>query len=146
MAHPLFVYGSLLSDEVQSSLLVRLPPAVIASVFGYSTVHLRGEAYPTLVPSEESVVFGRVLYGLTYHDLVLIDDFECDESYLAEMTVSVLGNDDTDLVCHTYMLRPELVATHQSDIAWDLLTFLRDSEALKSAVYRGKSIRASHSH
>lgn len=55
-----FVYGTLLADEVVSLLIQRVPQTKPATLKGFSRHSVKRKVYPAIVPSENSVVHGKV--------------------------------------------------------------------------------------
>ncbi|KAH7284649.1 hypothetical protein KP509_34G064300 [Ceratopteris richardii] len=80
-AHNVFVYGSLLADEVVSTLLRRLPTTYPAFLSDFHRFSIKGRNYPAILPAKGDKVLGRVLFGLSDNELSILDDFE-DEEYL----------------------------------------------------------------
>ena len=93
----LFIYGSLMSAEVLSALLKRVPQVQPAVLRGFHRFRIRERPYPAIarVPSEFSAgpgrevggeVHGLVLCGLSAEEHALLDYFEDDE-YVKESVV-----------------------------------------------------------
>jgi gamma-glutamylcyclotransferase (GGCT)/AIG2-like uncharacterized protein YtfP len=79
-----FVYGSLMSPEVLSSLLGRVPPRRPATLRGYRRFAIVDRVYPAVLADETTindVVDGEVLHGMTRRELAVLDWFE-DEAYV----------------------------------------------------------------
>jgi hypothetical protein len=83
---PLFVYGTLLFDEVARVLIGRDPGRQPASVPGWRVAPLIGATYPALVPAADSPAAGgtpahpgapgELLTDLTWAERRVIDDYE----------------------------------------------------------------------
>jgi len=78
MSDNLFVYGTLLYDEVREFLLdphmtsvIRLP--------GYRRVALKGEDYPTLIVDPNSEVEGKIVWKIAEKELEFLDKWEGSE-------------------------------------------------------------------
>jgi len=93
----LFIYGSLMSAEVLSALLKRVPEAQPAVLRGFHRFRIRERPYPAIarVPSDFSTGSGReaggevaglVLCGLSAEEHALLDYFE-DCEYKKETVV-----------------------------------------------------------
>eukprot|EP00898_Chlorokybus_atmophyticus_P000564 jgi/Chlat1/1508/Chrsp12S02077 len=67
-----FVYGTLLAEEVVSVLIGRTPPQRVATVANYHRYGLRGRVYPAVVPK----LGASVLFGVTPRELRVFDAFE----------------------------------------------------------------------
>ncbi|GAA0175793.1 hypothetical protein LIER_28901 [Lithospermum erythrorhizon] len=58
--HNVFVYGSLLADDVVRILLKRVPINSPATLNNYQRFSIKGRVYPAILPVESSKVLGRV--------------------------------------------------------------------------------------
>ncbi len=76
--YTLFVYSTLLWDEVVSQLIGRKPVTEEALLDGYKRCRIKGAFYPGLRQVGSSTVKGRVIRGLSKRDLAVIDRFEGD--------------------------------------------------------------------
>ncbi|XP_021843990.1 AIG2-like protein D isoform X2 [Spinacia oleracea] len=59
-SHNVFVYGSLLADEVVQVLLNRVPSSSPATLPDYNRFSIKGRVYPAILPVENKKVLGRV--------------------------------------------------------------------------------------
>ncbi|GMQ02596.1 hypothetical protein CsSME_00048744 [Camellia sinensis var. sinensis] len=57
--HQVFVYGSLLADEVVRVLLKRVPQSSPATLNGFHRFSIKGRVYPAILPVEKKKVIGR---------------------------------------------------------------------------------------
>ncbi|KAK9097579.1 hypothetical protein Sjap_023076 [Stephania japonica] len=71
-----FVYGSLLADEVVRVLLKRVPLSSPATLPNFHRFSIKGRIYPAIKPVENKKVNGRVLLGITDPELEILDTFE----------------------------------------------------------------------
>ncbi|KAK8461757.1 hypothetical protein SEVIR_1G089200v4 [Setaria viridis] len=85
--HSVFVYGTLMAEEVVRVLLGRAPPSSPAHLPGHRRFSLRGRVYPAILPARAHAVNGKVIKGLTDRELHVFDLFE-DEEYV-KRTVEV---------------------------------------------------------
>ncbi|KAK8499347.1 hypothetical protein V6N13_010612 [Hibiscus sabdariffa] len=99
-AHNVFVYGSLLADDVVRVLLNRVPPSSAALLNNLFSI--KGRVYPAILPLQNSHVTGRVLLGLTDPELLILDEFEDVEYQRTSVEVSLLENSDK-LQAHAYV-------------------------------------------
>lgn len=77
-----FVYGSLLADEVVKVLLHRVPRNLPATVRGYQRFSIKQRRYPATIKTlDNQHVDGRVLFDLTKAELDTLDVFEDDDYY-----------------------------------------------------------------
>ncbi|CAN6464550.1 unnamed protein product [Victoria cruziana] len=70
--HNVFVYGTLLADEVVHVLLKRVPdsaPAILPNHYRYS---IKNRVYPAILPVDKK----EVLFGITDLELGILDEFE----------------------------------------------------------------------
>jgi gamma-glutamylcyclotransferase (GGCT)/AIG2-like uncharacterized protein YtfP len=74
-----FSYGTLMSESVLEVVLGRVPAWTEGRVSGYARVPLCGRCYPGAVPRDGGVIIGRVLRGVSSHELARLDRFEGDE-------------------------------------------------------------------
>ncbi|CAO2817940.1 unnamed protein product [Amaranthus hypochondriacus] len=100
--HNVFVYGSLLSDEVVHVLLNRVPVSSPAILPHFQRFSIKGRVYPAILPFENSKVLGRVLTGVTNLELDILDDFEDDE-YVRDSVEVTLVDDSEKLQAYTYV-------------------------------------------
>uniref|UniRef100_A0A0D6R6Z4 Putative gamma-glutamylcyclotransferase n=1 Tax=Araucaria cunninghamii TaxID=56994 RepID=A0A0D6R6Z4_ARACU len=106
--HNVFVYGTLMADEVVNVLLNRVPPCSPAVLQGYRRHSIRGRVYPAIVPAENNSVNGKVIRDLTDYEMDLFDEFEDVEYVRTLEEVIVLGNEtqqngSDQLKAHTYV-------------------------------------------
>ncbi|KAK9052760.1 hypothetical protein SSX86_029390 [Deinandra increscens subsp. villosa] len=88
--HTVFVYGSLLANDVVQVLLNRLPQTSTAILNGYHRFSIKGRDYPAILPVENKKVTGRVLIGLSATELDILDMYEDDEYDKRIVDVSLL--------------------------------------------------------
>ncbi|KAL8499498.1 hypothetical protein ACS0TY_022446 [Phlomoides rotata] len=98
----IFVYGSLLADDVVRVLLDRVPPSSPAILPHFQRFSIKGRVYPAIVPAEDKKVIGKVLLGITPPELHILDEFE-DVEY-ERASVNVFLKDGTEkLEAYTYV-------------------------------------------
>jgi gamma-glutamylcyclotransferase (GGCT)/AIG2-like uncharacterized protein YtfP len=84
----LFVYGTLVLDQVVTTLIDRVPTFEATSARGWRVARLPDRFYPGLVPDQHGQAPGRVYLDLSPAEWAAIDAFE-DPSYaLAEIQVA----------------------------------------------------------
>ncbi len=74
--HPLFAYGTLLSDHLRQCVLGRATHTRAATLAGYRRVRLRGRAYPAIVATAGASTTGRLVLDLTTADWARLDEYE----------------------------------------------------------------------
>ncbi|KAF5754008.1 putative gamma-glutamyl cyclotransferase [Helianthus annuus] len=89
-SHAVFVYGSLLADDVVQVLLNRVPQVSPAILNGYHRFSIKGRDYPAILPVENKKVTGRVLTGLSATELDILDMYEDDKYDKRVVDVSLL--------------------------------------------------------
>jgi len=94
MSHSLFIYGTLLVDEVRLRVVGRLCDCMSATLRGYRRVALSKRSYPGLVSDPEESVDGLLCFGLTDDELVELDCFEGDEYERAEVMVETAKGEE----------------------------------------------------
>lgn len=112
----LFVYGTLVLDDVVNALIDRIPHYHDATILGWRVVRLPQRVYPGLVPSRGEAT-GKVFIDLTDAEWATLDAFE-DPAYTLA-TVQVLSPLETD--SFAYVWRGDHVGE-----PWSTLEFKRD--------------------
>ncbi|KAJ8758821.1 hypothetical protein K2173_000542 [Erythroxylum novogranatense] len=92
--HKVFVYGSLLADDVVSVLLNRIPQSSTAVLDGYHRFSIKGRVYPAILPVENKKVTGKVFFGITNSELDILDVFEDEEYKRRPVDVSLRDSSD----------------------------------------------------
>lgn len=95
----LFVYGTLLLDDVISTLIGRIPRYLVATAPGWQVVRLPQKVYPGLVPGQGEAN-GKVFTDLTDTEWATLDTFE-DPTYTLA-TVRVLTPLRTDALAYIW--------------------------------------------
>ncbi|XP_043714289.1 AIG2-like protein D [Telopea speciosissima] len=90
--HNIFVYGSLLADDVVRALLKRVPESSPAILHDYHRFSIKERVYPAILPVENTKVTGRVLFGITDPELHVFDSFEDVEYERSTVDVSLIEN------------------------------------------------------
>ncbi|KIY99608.1 AIG2-like protein [Monoraphidium neglectum] len=124
----IFVYGTLMADEVLKLLLKRVPPSKPATLAGHRRYAIRGQVFPAIVPAEpEASVRGKVLLQLTNKELEILDVYESEEYFRAK--VAPAFDDGTTVDADVYIWRD----TYRDQLlpeGWDYEQFLgRDLES-----------------
>lgn len=87
MSPPLFVYGTLMFDEVLLAVLNRVPATEPAAAKGWRAAALAGRPYPGLVRAE-GVVRGTLLHDLQATEWRQLNDYEAEEYRLGEIELT----------------------------------------------------------
>jgi len=105
----IFVYGSLIFDEVWAAIASRQYRTQYATLEGYARYRVKAETYPGLVRSPSGRVQGLVRMGVTVADVRKLDQFEGDEYRRRPMWVTT--GHGTQIRVETYVIR--LSAMHR---------------------------------
>lgn len=97
-----FVYGSLLADDIVRALLKRVPPSNPAILHNYHRFSIKGRVYPAILPVENKRVNGKVLLDITVPELNILDAFEDVEYERMTVDVSLMDSSKT-LQAETYV-------------------------------------------
>lgn len=98
----LFVYGSLMADEVLHVLLGRSPVSVNATLAGYMRYSISGYQYPIISKTQAvDSVKGKLLYGIDSNELKTLDLFEGDEYVRTD--IIAWTEDGKDVPAATYV-------------------------------------------
>ena len=95
----IFVYGTLMADDVLRALIKRVPRGAPALLPGHTRYAARGRVYPGMVPNPApgASVRGRLLFELDEGEIRVFDAFEGDEYVKTKVTALHLpSNDATD--------------------------------------------------
>ncbi|PQM34292.1 AIG2-like protein D [Prunus yedoensis var. nudiflora] len=96
--HKVFVYGSLMAEDVCRVLLNRVPQSSPAILNGYHRYSIKGRVYPAILPVENDKVTGKLLLGITDPELHILDEFEDVEYERSTVEVSLVDSSDNLLV------------------------------------------------
>ena len=119
----LFVYGSLMAEEVLKILLSgRVPKMTPAVLANYARHPVAGACFPAIVARAGASVEGRLLDGLSARDLSALDYFE-DEEYV-RTDVSVVAAGETR-PCTAYVWPSDKAHLLTLDEAWSYDDFRR---------------------
>ncbi|KAG2655945.1 AIG2-like protein D [Panicum virgatum] len=100
--HSVFVYGTLMAEEVVRVLLGRAPPSSPALLPGHRRFSLRGRVYPAILPVPDHAVSGKVFRGLTDRELHVFDLFE-DEEYVKKTVEVSLADTSEKSLAYAYI-------------------------------------------
>lgn len=92
----IFVYGTLMADDVLRALIKRVPRGAPALLPGHARYATRGRVYPGMVPdpSPGACVRGRLLFELEEGEIRVFDAFEGDEYVKTSVTALHLPSCD----------------------------------------------------
>ncbi|KAB2629552.1 AIG2-like protein [Pyrus ussuriensis x Pyrus communis] len=95
--HKVFVYGSLMAEDVCRVLLNRVPLSSPAILNGYDRYSIKGRVYPAILPVENKKVAGKVLLEITDPELHILDEFEDVEYERSSVEVSLMDSSESFL-------------------------------------------------
>lgn len=116
----LFVYGTLMNDEVLSLLLGRNFSKTKAILPGFQCFKVKGQNYPAIIESEKSYVDGEILYDVNTEEFDLLDAYE-GETY-KRISVTVLTEESIEHACEVYVLKSDY-CDMLSDKSWSNAEF-----------------------
>ncbi|XP_057251784.1 LOW QUALITY PROTEIN: uncharacterized protein LOC104897326 [Beta vulgaris subsp. vulgaris] len=132
--HTVFVYGSLLADQVVQVvqvLLNRVPASSPAILPNFNRFSIKGRVYLAILPVENKKVLGRVLTGVTNHELDILDIFE-DVEYVRNSVEVTLEDSLEKLQAYAYVWDDKDDPNLYGD--WDF-----EQEVCKPALRRGST-------
>uniref|UniRef100_A0A0D9WTU5 Putative gamma-glutamylcyclotransferase n=1 Tax=Leersia perrieri TaxID=77586 RepID=A0A0D9WTU5_9ORYZ len=102
-AHSVFVYGSLMTDEVVRTIIKRVPPSSAPALLpNYHRFNIKGRIYPAILPVESKKVAGKVIMGITDAELRILDEFEDVEYVRRRVEISLTDTSET-MFADTYV-------------------------------------------
>lgn len=120
MKNSIFVYGTLLNDEIVDLLLKSKPTKCDAVLNDYKRVTVLGEVFPAIFPEKNSQVKGAIMTGLSDHHIDILDEYESFCYERKQVTVSLVDN--TQYPCETFICKPEYKDLLSSE-AWSNKNF-----------------------
>lgn len=118
----MFVYGTLMFDEVLLALLGRVPAARRALLVDHARLAVRGAVYPGVVPRAGTAVEGLLLDGLTASELQRLDDYE---SSMYERQPVEVECDGSRACAQAWIVAPP-GRVRLLDVVWDVECFARE--------------------
>jgi gamma-glutamylcyclotransferase (GGCT)/AIG2-like uncharacterized protein YtfP len=114
---PLFVYGTLLADEIVERVIGRQPRTAPAVLSGYACYYVRGATFPGIIREKPGRVEGRIITDLSQMENNRLDSYE-DPFYLrTRVKVRV---DEQLLQAETYVIPQEKKNLLSSQLwTWD---------------------------
>ena len=86
----MFVYGTLLIEEIWMHLIGRIPDMYPALLEGYHRYQVIQRAYPGLWHQEGAQTQGMWVDGLSRDEISVVDDYEGEEYQKVEVVVTLL--------------------------------------------------------
>jgi gamma-glutamylcyclotransferase (GGCT)/AIG2-like uncharacterized protein YtfP len=101
----LFVYGTLLSKDIWTSIVSGDYSSDSAVLKGYARKKVTGKNYPGLIEQNGSTVEGQIYYDISEEDLIKLDEYEGEE--YQRIKVSVFLASEKNIECFTYAFKRE---------------------------------------
>lgn len=120
----LFVYGTLLDEDVFSAVLGRAPPTVPAVLAGFRRHPVAHTAYPAIVVDADHTVSGHLVHDLSATELRRLDGFEGGD--YQRVVVTVTTSDGRQHPANVYVWRAD--PARLVDATWSFDDFLRSAE------------------
>eukprot|EP01026_Neomeris_dumetosa_P026613 TRINITY_DN21708_c0_g1_i5.p3 TRINITY_DN21708_c0_g1~~TRINITY_DN21708_c0_g1_i5.p3 ORF type:complete len:150 (+),score=12.54 TRINITY_DN21708_c0_g1_i5:28-477(+) len=118
----LFVYGTLLADEVIKVLLKRVPKQRTATLKGYTRYGIKGQVFPAIVPTNnKQSVAGQIMMGLSQKEMKILDEYESDE-YFRELVEVLIPQEEEAMQVYVYVWRDQFRYLLDGN-SWDYRTF-----------------------
>lgn len=86
----IFVYGTLMFDEVWRQLISNHYRRIDAELTGFKRLKVKGEDYPGIIPSEGKRVSGELIFNVSTDDVKQLDIFE-GEYYRRDKVTIISG-------------------------------------------------------
>lgn len=115
----IFVYGSLMFEEVWNQLAQTHYNKIDAQLSGFTRLKVKGEEYPGIIPSSGKEVIGKLYLDVCASDIEQLDIFEGE--FYQRSQVIVLS-DKNEYVADTYIFKPKY-QTLLSGKEWDVGLF-----------------------
>jgi gamma-glutamylcyclotransferase (GGCT)/AIG2-like uncharacterized protein YtfP len=100
----IFVYGTLLNDEVLELILDRIPPKDLAQLQGFQRMKVIREVFPAIRPEDNGSVTGLLLKELSDTEIESLDAYE--GAFYEKQSVIVTSIDGVSHQCQTYICKP----------------------------------------
>ena len=84
----LFVYGSLMFDDVLNQLVNKQYKRVKAEIHGFQCLQVKGEVYPALVKMVSESTRGLLVLNISQEDIKVLDEFEGEYYFRSTETIN----------------------------------------------------------
>jgi gamma-glutamylcyclotransferase (GGCT)/AIG2-like uncharacterized protein YtfP len=115
----IFVYGSLMFEEVWQRLIQNQYNKIDAQLSGFIRLKVKGEQYPGIMPSSDKQVTGKLYLDVCSSDIEQLDIFE-GEFY--QRSQVIVKSDDVAYPADTYIFKHKY-QTLLSGKEWDTELF-----------------------
>lgn len=93
----IFVYGTLLFDEITTKLTGKSFKSSSAVLYGYKKYSVKGGDYPAIFPDNGAETNGKILLDIEDSDLHILSFFEGDEYKKEKVIVLINGKPEVAL-------------------------------------------------
>jgi len=87
----IFIYGTLLDEDVSSRVIMETFRVIPASLHGYRAVYAKDHSYPGIIKETGSVASGGIIRGLSEKAISRLEYFEGENYSLEAANVDVMG-------------------------------------------------------
>jgi len=130
----LFVYGTLMCEEIMEEVSGCCLPCIEGALSGFSRRAVKREQYPAIFPDDQGVVAGIIYMNVPPPAFERLDRFE-GEQY-ERRSVQVEFDYGSLIPAETYVIRPEFMDRLET-FDWDYETFLLCGKCIFQKHYRG---------
>ncbi|HLZ19901.1 MAG TPA: gamma-glutamylcyclotransferase family protein [Smithellaceae bacterium] len=130
----LFVYGTLMCEDIMEEVSGCFLPCVEGRLSGFCRRAVKREHYPAIFPDDRGIVAGILYMNVPPPAFERLDRFE-GEMY-ARRSVQVEFDYGTLLPAETYVIRPEFLDILEA-FDWDYEAFLSHGKRVFHKHYRG---------
>lgn len=129
-----FTYGSLMCEDIMSTVSGQVLPGESARLAGYARHPVSGEDYPGVVADPDAIVAGVLYRGLDASALARLDVFEGEMYERLPVLVNLVGGEVITAWCYIFrdQYRHLLLPGE-----WDFQSFLAEGKARFLARYMG---------
>ena len=128
----IFVYGTLMFDEVWQQLIPNRYSKIDAELEDYIRLKVREENYPGIIPSGGSKVTGELIFNVSKEDIKQLDIFE-GEYYQRDQVTVISGT--TTFQAETYVFRKRYHSLLSNEV-WEVETFKKSGLSSFLASYK----------
>ena len=129
----LFVYGSLMFDEVWGRLVKTRYEKLTTELHGYRRLKVKGDFYPGLVKSGNAITAGVLILNVKQQDISTLDRFEGE--YYKRVSVEIVAKDN-EYRAEVYLFKNKFKHL-LTNTEWDVHSFREKNIQLFLARYRG---------
>ena len=129
-----FVYGTLMFDDVWVALIKNRYHKINARLEGYKRLEVNGEVYPGVIKAKESDVDGVLMLGVRGVDMLVLDRFEGEFYRRSQVVVS--AKDGGVHQAQAYIFRHKY-RYMLGDAEWDVDKFKKSGIEVFLAEYGG---------